>query len=134
MKKIILIIILAAIIIAAYFLTRPEESVMNHAGIEKFARINAELAIEKQRYESDTSAFLQARDSIFEHYDVDSQWIADLTYLIDNQPQHWEEIYDMMIEHGEYIKDSLMHKKQLQRRDTSETQDTTRQKRPTQDD
>jgi len=134
MKKLIFVLILIGLASAIYFLTRPEEDVMDHPGIDKFARINAYLAIEQQKYSDDSLAYNQARDSLLKEFDVDSQWIADLAKLLDKQPDRWVEVYDLMIQYAEEVKDSIMHRDQLTRRNADSLADTIQQEKQIPDD
>lgn len=113
MKIFGIILILAVVIVGYYFLSNHKEDLLNDPEVQKFARINAELSIEYQHLEEDSSFFVPARDSIYDYYHVDENWMGEITDRINKQPELWDDVYELMISHAEAIRDSLLHKKPL---------------------
>lgn len=112
MKKtiglIVVVIVTGAVI---FYFARPEPDIMSDPRIDKFANIQAEIEIESERHAEDTLRLGAIKDSIYKHYGVDQKWIDQVTAEIDKHPQDWVQVYDRMIEHAEYIKDSLLYKR-----------------------
>ncbi|NIP41503.1 MAG: hypothetical protein GWO28_02035, partial [candidate division Zixibacteria bacterium] len=110
MKTIVIIIIILVIAAGLYFLLKPEEDIMSDPRIDKFAKIQAEIEIEAERFDHDSILMDRIEDSIYEHYDVSEQWVNQVRAVIDEH-QKWVDVYQLMIDHAEYIKDSLMHRR-----------------------
>ena len=112
MKIIGIIVIIAAVLLGYYFLSNQNEDLLADPEVQKFARINAELSIEFEHMEEDSIAFVPLKDSIYEHYNIDEAWMGRITDRINKQPELWDDVYELMIEQAEAIRDSLLHKKQ----------------------
>lgn len=114
MKKLVLFIIIAVAAISIYlYSTKSTPDLMLEPDILKFAKINAELSIEFEHCKQDSILFVSIRDSIFIHFGVDEQWMGLVTDMVNQEPELWDDIYELMIKHTEMIKDSLLHKKPL---------------------
>lgn len=105
---IIIVVLIAAVI---FFAVRPKENLLDDPLILKFARINAELAIEYEYLGHDSTLLPPVRDSILKHFEVSEEWMTAIEERINRQPEIWVDIYELMIEHAMAIKDSLLHKK-----------------------
>jgi hypothetical protein len=111
MKKLIILLVLVIITAAViFYFARPVPDIMSDPRIDKYAKIQAEIEIEAEKLGEDTMTLGAIKDSIYHHYGVDQHWIDQVTAEIDRNPQSWVEVYDLMIEHAEYIKDSLLYK------------------------
>ena len=86
---------------------------MSDPRIDKFAKIQAEIEIEAERFDHDSIFMEGIKDSIYEHYNVTEQWVNRVRGMIDEH-QKWVDVYQLMINHAEYIRDSLMHKTPIQ--------------------
>jgi len=110
MKAVLLLILAGAIIAAIFLLARSEKALTDDPEIRKFAMVNAELAIGFEQAGEDSLTFIGVRDSILRQHGVDTAWVQTLTDRIDRHPKQWPDVYQLMIEHAEKIKDSLMHR------------------------
>lgn len=111
MRIVIYIIIVLTIAAVIFFAVRPKENLLDDPLILKFAQINAELAIEYEYLEHDSMLLQPVRDSILKHFDVSEEWMQSIEERINRQPEIWMDVYELMIEHAQTIKDSLLHKK-----------------------
>ncbi len=114
MKKVLFIIIVLAVVAGLYFLLKPEKDIMSDPRIPKFAQIQAEIEIEAERLDQDSVLMEGVRDSIYESFGVSAKWINEVEALINEQPEKWVDIYQLMIKHAEKVRDSLLHKKPIQ--------------------
>ena len=110
MRIAIYIIIVLVITAVIFFAVRPKENLLDDPLILKFARINAELAIEYEYLENDSTLLTPVRDSILKHFDVSEEWMTAIEERINRQPEIWVDIYELMIEQAQAINDSLLHK------------------------
>ena len=108
----ILIIIIAAILIF-YFVGGSKDDLLADPDVQKFAIINAELSIEFEHMEQDSTSYIPLRDSIYEYYNISEEWMGEITERINEQPELWDEVYELIIKRAEMIKDSLLHKRPL---------------------
>lgn len=112
MKKLIgLIVVIAATAAVIFYFARPKPDILDDPRIDKFAKIQAEIEIETEKQREDSLKLGDIKDSIYQHYGVDQKWIDQVKAEIDKNPQNWVQVYDLMIEHAEYIKDSLLYKR-----------------------
>jgi hypothetical protein len=111
MKAIIIIIIIIAVAAGWFFLRAEDDDLMEDPDIKKFAIVNSELAIEFERVNQDSILFEAIEDSIYMFFGIDEAWMGAMTDRINEQPERWEDIYGLMIEHTEMIRDSLLHKR-----------------------
>ncbi len=111
MRAVIYIIIVLVIAAAIFFAVRPRENLLDDPLILKFARINAELTIEYECVGHDSTLLPPIRDSILKHFDVSEEWMTAIEERINRHPELWVDVYELMIEHAQAIKDSLLHKK-----------------------
>lgn len=102
---------MVAIAALLYIITRAPEKFEIDSEIDKFARVQTDLAIEAEHYYHDDSLFTPVKDSILKHYEVTQKWIDQIKTRVDRHPEDWVKVYDLMIEYAEGIKDSLMHQK-----------------------
>ena len=119
MKRIILLFVVVVVTAAViFYFARPKPDIRSDPRLDKFAKIQAEIEIETEKQGEDTLKLGDIKDSIYQRYDVDQKWIDQVTSEIDRNPQNWVQVYDLMIEHAEYIKDSLLYKR-LPRNDST---------------
>ncbi|MBD3217784.1 MAG: hypothetical protein GF310_05855 [candidate division Zixibacteria bacterium] len=114
MKKVAFIIIVLAVVAGLYFLLKPEKDIMSDPRIPKFAMIQAEIEIEAERLDQDSTFMEGMRDSIYESFGVTEGWINEVEDLINEQPENWVDVYQLMIKHAEKVRDSLLHKRPIQ--------------------